>query len=712
MATLASRRSYADSMMSNSQQMNDIHSPGVTASSSGDTINSTIDTLPRTPQALRGRKTAATIRQELGLPRRQLDWLPPLSRNYETANGDKASASRPMLPPMLPSTSIASPQVSTSSFYTHSSNSAEDVARSPSLVAGHARTAVGALLANSQHSFHGTESSILSSTSALQSRNWAENQSSGMSKGMNDINSEYESMASQGILPTRHRSDEESFSHASPSSDYHRNAAANRLVASNLETSFSRSFAVDHFEHHVPRSMNTMEGNDFFVHRNQTSTQDLNVSGMSQSTKDIESLVGYGLDEEILSHCEDMIGSDRQDFNSLGFSKAQGQRYDRDDLLFSTIERLQDEALLVKEIMEASSQGGGNTLLSNSMSRAESFFAGFAKSNRDAICSIIEGIIRDRPSTFQRISQQRDDFEQALRFIIALVRISVPASEKSVQSSSSGLRQEGQWRCVAGFRASIGLVEEPKSPDTIRGGDTSLFSLPSESATAKTPHTSNVSVTTTITSAFSPDKPEGIQKKLLRQTLETVVTLFDRLGKCCTKLMGETFASSNIAVMAAEEVTRIYLQVHTISINNLEALVDSFELDILSQLQIQRPRTQKMELSLKLPSTTSDQVMSALDRAPAMAAPQTLTLATKAKSIESRDDQGPREQALPQTQNIRNVDTATRESEATPDRLDEKRDAPPASLAAAPSSRNVDRKKVRRTRLWRRRLVPKRRTAE
>ncbi|KAL3930726.1 MAG: hypothetical protein SGBAC_011641 [Bacillariaceae sp.] len=458
--------------------------------------------------------------------------------------------------------------------------------------------------------------------------------------------------------------------------------------------------------------MNTVEGNDFFVHRNLPAAQDLNLSGMSQSTKDIESLVGYGLDEDILSNCEDLIESDRQDFTSLGFSKAQGQRFDRDDLLLSTLERLQDDVLLVKEITDASSQGG-LALLNKSTSHAESFFTGFSKRNRDAACSIIEDIIRDRPTTFQRVSQQRDDFEQALRFISALLRISVPASEKrlTVKSSSTGLRQEGLWRCVPGFRASVGLVEEPKSPDTIRGGDTSLFSLPSQSATATTPHTSNVSVTTTITSAFSPDKPEGIQKKQLRKTLETVVMLFERLGKCCNTLMGETFASSSIAVMAAEEITRIYLQVHTVSINNLETLVDSFELDLLSQLQIKLPRTEMMDLSLKLPSSISDQLPSSLDRS-AKSAPHIQILAIEAESIESRDDQESRQELLSQPQDVRNVDEVTRESEGIPDELDEKRDSPPAPLVSASSPNNIARKKVRRTRLWRRRLLPKRRMAE
>ena len=125
----------------------------------------------------------------------------------------------------------------------------------------------------------------------------------------------------------------------------------------------------------------------------------------------------------------------------------------------------------------------------------------------------------------------------------------------------------------------------PESPDTVRGGDTSLFSLPSESANT-TPHTSNVSVTTTITSAISPARnlrPMGgqnVDSVRLRRTLEATATLLDRLSKACSKLQMASNVSNEVSILAAEEVKRVYLQLLAIKTDDLNSLINSFELDI------------------------------------------------------------------------------------------------------------------------------------
>jgi hypothetical protein len=423
---------------SNNDHDLDFSSPGVSASSSGDTMNSMVDPhMPLTPEGLRTRKTAASIREELGLPRGQLDWLP--QRTAQLVNS--SSQVRSMLPPILPSNSMASPQVSTSSFYTRSSHSTHNVAKSPSLVVGQAKTAVGALLAMSEtpNSFHGTESSMLSSGSILPSREWAGTQNAAVGNArapFNDTNSHYSSMASQSILPTPPQSDDESFSHASPSSNYYRNKAGSRHGAAKLETSFSRSFMMDQSRelYNIPN----MEGNDLYVPKNTGPSHDLNVSGISQSTKDIESLHSLGgdlPDEDLFSHDDDMIGSDRQDMQSLSFSKIQGQRFDRDDLLFSTMERLQDDSRLVLEVLD----GPKHTSLLRSTTKRlaeQNFFNGFSMQNRDTICNFIDEIVKEKPSMFQRISERKDDFEQALAFASALLHTAVPASEKTMKLQS------------------------------------------------------------------------------------------------------------------------------------------------------------------------------------------------------------------------------------------------------------------------------------
>jgi hypothetical protein len=146
---------------------------------------------------------------------------------------------------------------------------------------------------------------------------------------------------------------------------------------------------------------------------------------------------------------------------------------------------------------------------------------------------------------------------------------------------------------VSGFRASLGFEEEPQSPDTVRGGDSSLFSLPSESAAGDaTPHTSNVSLTTTITSAVSFDKHSRhmgypLQKVDMRRALEAVSTLFDRLSAACLKLVGVKSTKSEASVKAVEEIKRVYLLLLTLSVEDLKALIDSFELDLMP-MQITR----------------------------------------------------------------------------------------------------------------------------
>jgi hypothetical protein len=158
----------------------------------------------------------------------------------------------------------------------------------------------------------------------------------------------------------------------------------------------------------------------------------------------------------------------------------------------------------------------------------------------------------------------------------------------SCQSHSLGAATRHQWRCLPGLRSSLGFDEIPESPPTVRGGDTSLFSLP-ESEHDATPHTSNVSLTTTITSAWSPEKQPSSRRNEgshLRRTVEAAATLFDRLSAACSKLV-QISAPSDTSIRAAEEIKRIYLQLITIHPNDMKALIDSFQLD-LPPLQISR----------------------------------------------------------------------------------------------------------------------------
>eukprot|EP00980_Cylindrotheca_fusiformis_P007013 scaffold1474_cov132-Cylindrotheca_fusiformis.AAC.9 len=736
LTSFAWRKSHYDPYMHSITTTDELEfsSPGVSESSSGDTLNSMVEAhMPQTPEGLRTRKTVASIRQELGLPQPQLDWIP-----LPTAPAIEASPARSVLPPIQSTNLVDSPQVSTSSFYSRSTYSPNSVARSPSLVVGQAKTAVGALLAmsESRHSLHGAENSIRSSGSILPPKNLdcAHNATNtNVGKRLHDDNSYHSSMASQSILPTPRESGDVSFSHASPSSNYNRNAVVDRYEASKLETSFSRSFMLDRSRelYNVP----DMEGNDLYVPRFNGRAHDLNVSGISHSTKDVDSL--YSLadieiqDEESISHDEDMIRSDRQDLQSLSFSKIQGQRYDRDDLLFSALERLQDEHKLVLQILDEVKQAKAPPDYSPGMT-GQNLFNGFFKENREKLSRFIDEIVNDKPSMFQRISEQTRDFEEALGFAGALVRTAVPESEKTMklQSSVAGHSQQGSWKCVPGFRASIGLMEEPKSPATLRGGDTSLFSLPSESACDSTPHTSNVSATTTITSAFSPEKQNfGFHKKDLRETTETIISLFDRLGAACSKLMGEAFSGSSVSITAAEEITRIYIQLQTVSVDRLEGLVDSFELEVQSVPFSRLIANGQGEEGIPLNDATA--MVPALTRNISNGEPissarqldsQVVGPLPTPEVVEEKGDRGEGNSIFsPCTADMMSVGISTRSSDdlrrvvGSFDEADipEERDPPQQSFVPDQHAiSNEAKKKSRRTKLWKRRLVPRKKTTE
>lgn len=142
-----------------------------------------------------------------------------------------------------------------------------------------------------------------------------------------------------------------------------------------------------------------------------------------------------------------------------------------------------------------------------------------------------------------------------------------------------------RWRHIAGFRGALGFEEVPQSPPTIRGGDTSLFSLPSESANDATPHTSNVSMTSTITSAVSPATKGNrhssyfLRRGNLRQSMESVCAAFDSLSAECSKLAQSHPEKASVSTKA---ILRIYHQLLSIANDELKALIDSFELDLVN----------------------------------------------------------------------------------------------------------------------------------
>lgn len=110
-------------------------------------------------------------------------------------------------------------------------------------------------------------------------------------------------------------------------------------------------------------------------------------------------------------------------------------------------------------------------------------------------------------------------------------------------------------------------------PETVRGGDTSLFSLPEDTMT---PHTSNVSMTTTITT--KPPSPQRRNKDatVVLKTVAILTTVVQRMSLACARLMETDRSGSPEAIRATEEMKRHYLQLLSLPSKDLCTVSDAF----------------------------------------------------------------------------------------------------------------------------------------
>ena len=124
------------------------------------------------------------------------------------------------------------------------------------------------------------------------------------------------------------------------------------------------------------------------------------------------------------------------------------------------------------------------------------------------------------------------------------------------------------------------------SPEAARGGESCQFSLPSESAADSTPHTSNVSLPTTITSAFSPEKgrnqtPYQQGRCSLRRSIEIVFILFEKMSGMLLDVARAAVQGQPPSTEVVEVMNAIYLEMQNVDTDDLKALIDSFELDLV-----------------------------------------------------------------------------------------------------------------------------------
>jgi len=544
--------------------------PAVSKSSSGETLTkqASDDPLldaPPTPEGFRPRKSVEDIRNELDIPfNRSLRW----------------ESSLDILPSLISSDLVPSPQPSNYS----GSHSARRIAKSPDL--GQAKTAVGALVAMAETRVTTDETTNkpkATISSILPPREWLEVSEYNIELPYKPLNDSFPSPSKKQEHQIHGISDDESCMYASPSSITRRKAL--EAQTGQKGTSFTRCLL------NTEKKSNTKVYDFQPVGDENTSLSDakasaMDVSGISLS-KDIESV--HSLVDELGEDEKQVEGGtcyERMKSGEFREAFCPTESQIKEDLLLSTLERLQDNTDLVELLRgELSSLDEKQTTLTHF--GEGSIFQGFSRDTRVAICGRIDTTIRDFPLHISAYAEGQADVKKALSFCRSLVENAIPTAEKpgTLQLSAAGIPEPGhRWRCIRGFRASLGFDETPQSPEPMGGADTSLFSLPSESANDTTPHTSNVSLTTTITSSFSPERNKigyFSERGSVRLAMERVTELFSILDSIFVELLNGITTSKD-TIRVAEGMKQIYIDLMKLSVESLKGLIDSFELEFLT----------------------------------------------------------------------------------------------------------------------------------
>lgn len=310
--------------------------------------------------------------------------------------------------------------------------------------------------------------------------------------------------------------------------------------------------------------------------------------------------------------------SDCVDFEeALVRRKTRNQRHEKEAYLVDVVARLRDNLELVGDIEDAASStlATMGTWFVKTPMNEENLMTGFSAKERDTLLGSIDSILGEMdvaqpeefilsPSKVPVMATTHDTLAQALYFCRTLIASAIPFSEKNKMVMQLPSDDEFMcasqrlflWKCLPELHSALGLIE-PQSPDTVRGGGTSLFSLPEESG-AETPHTSNVSLATSITSAYTPRRrrnssqparpqlilqQDGLQ---LRHTVEVVSSLLQKLSLACLKLKElnskKGSAAAQTYVRACEEIKQIYLQLLDVKRDDARALAEIFYLESLT----------------------------------------------------------------------------------------------------------------------------------
>lgn len=567
--------------------------PAVTASHSCDTVENEYDdnnnhhhkrtqpTLiqiplrhaPSTPEGLRSRPSVSLLRQELAIPS-NLSWSPVANKEH-----------RPSVLPPMPSNSwstqgsLHSPPVSNSSFY-----AGDGIAQSPNLRPGRARTAVGALVVALQNVPPQRSHPSTCSLPSLPSRDLDEYEP-------NDVSEDSEEAFPYtpfGHTPTRHnptlRRSSSPVSHdtsivASPSSltrPYSLIPAPRIVLPPNNDSpTSSRMSLMPNDPHEQPYDFEPLESSSRVVY----ACDQTQVSALEQESLQDRALV-----------VEDDAA---QDETNLALYNQRNQRLYQQHLLVACIERLQDQLHLVAHI-ETINEAGLQEVVKTSMDE-EGILQGFSELDRHNIVANLNALLIEMdvaqqeeffmsPTQVPMVAEPHNVLRDAILLCRTLVEVATPAEERCAHNQShTPVEQQGRWKIIPGLAIAMGANVLPETPPP-RGGDTSVFSLPESE---RTPMTSNVSTTSTITSHPQPDVhlgpalwKSGANGLQIRRTIQVLSSAFQTLSKSCRTLTAINPSAHDLA-RAAQTIKQVYSkQLARMDTEDLKHLIDAFELDI------------------------------------------------------------------------------------------------------------------------------------
>jgi len=193
-----------------------------------------------------------------------------------------------------------------------------------------------------------------------------------------------------------------------------------------------------------------------------------------------------------------------------------------------------------------------------------------------------------------------DDTRASIRFVRVLVE-SAPVVSSDFYEEESALEtprnvpaastnaQDTHWNANDVLLRALG-VGGYASPHVVRGGDTSLFSLPTNSTI---PNISNASMATTIASentslSSPPVKSLTAASRRLRLTAEAVVVLIQQISVAAYRLPQERMRDDTVWAASVEEIKRSYHHLMRISEDDIGALESAFVLQECTPLPSQK----------------------------------------------------------------------------------------------------------------------------